>query len=407
MSTANKASVIRRRIFLIGSLMTAIAVTVLVFQTFFCAMTFEDENRIRRFHNEPANSMDMVLIGSSDVYAGYSAGLAYKQYGIKSYPYAIAEQTCLLWEAMVEDVLKTQSPDVILIETYGATYTETHFNKHHKRHNSAIEAAAYKLLDTFPMSPLKLQYSMKMAHYIKQSDTLSFFMPFIKYHGRYGAYLKNAKNLLYLYKTKTSPFKGNHTQTKTVKNRKTFDLASVKETSKLSKTAEQNLRAFLEYCKTVDNTKFVFINFPVLAREKGSYKYRGHKTALMVGKIAQEYGFDFINLQERTGELGITHKDFYDYGHVNIYGQKKITAAVCELLKERYGVPVKGKHTTPDNDKEWNESAKFYDDYYRFADEAIRAGDKMKLIDNQETLDKVRKGYHRERKKKDAYERVY
>lgn len=391
MSTATRAGVIKRRIILIGTLMTAIAITVLVFQTFFCAMTFEDENRIRRFHNEPADSMDMVLVGSSDAYAGFSSALAYKQYGLKSYPYTVSGQTCLLWEAMVEDVLRTQSPDVILIETYGATYPDVHF----KEHNKKIEAIAYKLLDTIPMTPSKLKYSIKMGKYIDQSDALSFFIPFIKYHGRYGAYYKNAKNQWNLHKTKTSPLKGNLTKTTKCRKKKLIDLSSVNEVSELSKTGEKNLREFLEYCKTIDNTKIVFIHFPVLAKEKGSFKYRSHTKAMMVGKIAEENGFDFINLQGMTGELGITPDDFSNPGHLNIYGQRKLTAAVCEILKERYGVPVQGKHTTPDNDKEWKESAEVYDKYYAFADEAIKAGDKMKLVDNQETLKKVLKGYNK------------
>lgn len=395
MKTTGKTGTNTRRIILIGTLMTAIAIAVLVFQTFFCAMTFEDENRIRRFHNESANSMDMVLVGSSDAYAGFSSALAYKQYGLKSYPYTIAGQTCLLWEAMVEDVLRTQSPDVILIETYGATYPESHF----KEHNKTIEASAYKLLDTLPLTPSKLRHSVKTAKYIDDSDALSFFMPFIKYHGRYGAYYKNAKNQWNLHKTKTSPLKGNLTKTAKCRKKKLTDLSSVDEVSELSKTGEKNLREFLEYCETIENTKIVFIHFPVLAKEKGTFKYRSHTKAMMVGKIVEENGFDFINLQGMTGELGITQDDFSDAGHMNIYGQRKLTAAVCEILKEKYGVPVQGKHKTPDNDKEWKESAAVYDKYYAFADEAIRAGDKVKLVDNQKTLEKVLRGYKKQGKK--------
>jgi len=380
-----------RRILLIGSLITAIAVSVLVFQTWFCSMTFDDGNRIRMFHNEPADSMDMVIVGSSDAHSGFSSALAYKQDGIKSYPYTVDGETCLLWEAMVEDILRTQSPDVILIETYGATYPEMHFEKH----NETIEASAYKLLDTFPTTPSKLKYSIKIAKYIDNSDALSFFVPFIKYHGRYGDYVENFKNQLYLHKTKTSPLKGILTKTAKCHKKKLIDLSTVDEVHELAETEEKNLREFIEYCKTIDDTKIVFIHFPVLAKEEGSFKYRGHTKAMMVGKIAEENGFDFINLQGMTGEMGITQGDFSDSGHMNIYGQRKLTAAICEILKEKYGVPVKGKHKTPDDDQEWKESAKFYDKYYDYADAAIKAGDKMKLADNQETIEKVKRGYNK------------
>ena len=50
-----------------------------------------DHNKIRLdgFYMEEKNSLDVVLLGASEVYTAFSSSLAYDEYGFTSYPYAI------------------------------------------------------------------------------------------------------------------------------------------------------------------------------------------------------------------------------------------------------------------------------------------------------------------------------
>lgn len=377
-----KDIMIKRRIKLLGSLLIAILISIALLQPF-CMPSFEDENRIRRFHNEPENSLDLVIIGSSDVYTGFSSGLAYRDYGIRSYPYSISGETCLMWETMVRDILKTQDPDVILIETYGAGYGDSHLRE------TAPEV--FKLLDTFPLSLSKFREAKRMAELTDDSDTLSFLFPFIKYHGSYGAYFRNLRNFLYLQQNKTTPLKGIHNTTATFDAEKLLDLSKVDKTTKLSKASDKAVREFMEYCKTID-TKVVFIKFPTLAKEKGSFMYDKHRRSNMVRKIAEEEGFDFITMQKYAHEIGLDNgNDFYDYGHANVYGQKKITAKICEILRDDYGVPSGRSESSEENEAAWKKSADVYNVYYELSDKQIKEGVTEDLKDDKDTLRRVLK----------------
>jgi len=358
-------------------------------------MNFEDENRIIRFHNEPKDSLDMVIIGSSDVYTGYSAALAYQETGIKSYPYTLSGSTCLVWETMIRDILRTQSPDVILIETFGACYSDKHL--------SGTSPETYKLFDTLPISIFKLRKSIEVADYFDDTDALSLFMPFIKYHEKYGLYPSNLKHRLYLQRQKRTPLKGIHNTASIFEiGNMHIDLSEEDRTKELDTISQKSLYDFMEYCKTIDS-EVVFINFPTLAKKEGSYMHKKCLRANKVGEIVRENGFDYINLQRMTREIGIDEsRDFSDIGHSNVYGQTKITKSICKILKEKYGLPRAGKHITPDNDREWKESADFYKHYYALSDQKIKSGIEAVYADNEETLEKVRK-----KMKGKANERLY
>lgn len=371
---------IRRRILLIGSLLLAVLLSVAVLQPL-TIPSFEDEMRIHRFHNEPENSLDVVIIGSSDVYTGFSSALAYRDFGIRSYPYAISGETCLMWKAMVKDILRTQSPDVILIETYGAGYTDKHLRK--------TEAETYKFLDTIPFSKDKLDMALEMSGKVEKSDTLSFMVPFFKYHGRYGSIYTNLRDGVIPQRRSASPLKGIHNKTARFDTEKLTDLSEVDDVKKLGKESDRAVRDFMDYCKTID-TKIVFVKFPTLAKEKGSFMYNKHLKSNMVGRIAEENGFDFISLQKYSHEMGLDGAgDFYDFGHANIYGQQKITRALCGILAEKYGIPSGKREMSEQNRKDWEYSAQLYGAYYELSDREIKKGVREELADDKMTLERV------------------
>lgn len=50
----------------------------------FIAIDSSDIENIYGFYSEPKNSLDMVMIGPSEVYTGYAPALAWEEYGLKS-----------------------------------------------------------------------------------------------------------------------------------------------------------------------------------------------------------------------------------------------------------------------------------------------------------------------------------
>ena len=84
-----------------------------------------DQNALRMdgFYLEDKGSLDAVLIGASDVYAGYSAPYAYDKYGLTSYPYATQSTPSDVVLSQIKEVIKDQDPKVIIVEINPFLYT--------------------------------------------------------------------------------------------------------------------------------------------------------------------------------------------------------------------------------------------------------------------------------------------
>ena len=83
-----------------------------------------DHNKIRLdgFYMEEKNSLDVVLLGASEVYTAFSSALAYDEYGFTSYPYATEANYIDLFESQIKEIQSTQNPKLILVEMNGALY---------------------------------------------------------------------------------------------------------------------------------------------------------------------------------------------------------------------------------------------------------------------------------------------
>ena len=99
---------------------------LLVLATIVCVLTLAwqyvyypdnyDANRVSGFYQEPEKSLDVVLIGASDIGRAYCAGLAYRDYGIRSYPFVINGDDVHVWKYQLSEVLAHQKPDKIVID---------------------------------------------------------------------------------------------------------------------------------------------------------------------------------------------------------------------------------------------------------------------------------------------------
>lgn len=72
-----------------------------------------------RFHDEPKNSLDVVIIGNSDAYSGFSPMELWHSYGYPSYVCGEAAQTLAGATQLLQEVLTCQKPSVVILETDG------------------------------------------------------------------------------------------------------------------------------------------------------------------------------------------------------------------------------------------------------------------------------------------------
>ena len=160
----------RNRVIMIVSLILAVAVTVAFLQEFILSNTNHNNERVRGFYLEDKNSLDVVVIGSSEVYCAFAPGLCYKECGFTSYPFATEGNTARNYKAMFKEVLRTQDPKLIVIEINGALYSDENIKR---------EANLRRVTDNMPLNENKIELVEERA----TSDQIEYYAPFLKYHG--------------------------------------------------------------------------------------------------------------------------------------------------------------------------------------------------------------------------------
>lgn len=370
----------KKRFILIITLLIAVGISTYQFQELFCRPAdFNDEDRLTFFHNEPKNSMDIVVMGSSDVYAGYSAATAYTNYNITSYPYAISGSTVVTWKGMLEDIMATQKPKLVVVEPFGACYDDMVLRE---RSSQSI-----KLLDTMNFSARKIRLAREMSNRVEGSNTFDFLFPFIKFHNRYGSYVRNYQKQAEIKKINISPLKGVSNYSRISRPHNIYDARNDNQTMELGSGSYECLIEFLDYAKA-NNINIVFAKFPQIVGREGDEQHKVLLRANKIGEIASEYGYSYINLEQHWDEIGLeTYGDFYNMTHLNVFGQKKVTDYLCQYLISEHNLEVSPKKGRIK--KNWDKAEKYYTAYTAYSAQQIERGIKENLGDSPEDLKKL------------------
>lgn len=349
------------------SLLLAICCFISLSQTYLFRVNKRDTLRLDGFRMEEKDSLDVVFIGASEIYTAFSPALAYEQCGFTSFPYSVASCPVTLWQTMLEDVLDRQAPQLIVVEINGAVYE----NQKDLYSNPAM----HYVLDGMPLSSNKIRSIDRFCN--EDTDTKAcFYFPIIKYHSNWGdpqEQMENYENVRQLRSRGYSLLRGVSTTTKIAPPEELWDVMDDRSERDLNPVAEQSLRAFLDFCRERE-LPVLFVRFPHrVPAEEGSRVYCDFQKANRAGRIVQEYGFEYLNLEYAAAEIGIDpERDFYNSNHLNIYGQQKTTAYFARLLADRYGITPRPQ--SEEQRTEWARSTEYYARYCAYADELIKAG---------------------------------
>lgn len=340
----------------------AVVLTTLLLQTFLLKRIDNNTMRMEAFYLEEKHSVDAVLIGASDVYAGYSAPYAYEKYGYTSYPYATQASPANIVLPQIKEVLKYQDPKMVIVEINAFLYRDSELPN---------EASARMFADNVPRDNIWRDY-LKDA--IPEDKQIEYYLPIIKYHSSWNEYPWKIKylnaeiglkqkgySLFRGYKTVANEF---HCETKIYND----ELKDNNETLPLAVNGERYLRQTLDYLKENNITNVMFMRFPHIVTESGVTRFKRCNEA---AKIIESYGYDFVNLERNGDWAGIdVNKDYYNWDHLNVYGSEKVTDYVANMLQTKYGIT---KTELTDKQKaEWNDSVNHYHMIYNYCQEMIK-----------------------------------
>lgn len=324
---------------------------------------YDDSVRIRNFYLETPNSLDVVVMGSSEDYAGYSPVLAYEEYGFTSYPYVFSANDFSIFEEQLDEVLRVQSPKMIVVNIAELINLRTH-----------DDTVLREFLAGIPLSWHKIQM---IREYGDSEEILSYYFPFIVNHGK-----ADRQTLADYIQTNAaircrgySLLKGTITYTGTgeywdgpyVAPRNTSGDTSI---AQLQPEVIEQCRDVLDVCRKHPDIQFVFINLP--HRITTESRYREYQEVNAAGALIEEAGFDYINLESMTDEIGIVPEaDFYNNHHMNLYGQYKATRFLCDLLTRNYDIEPRA--ISPKDQARWDTCVEFSKLYYQLFEEGFRS----------------------------------
>lgn len=302
------------------------------------------EGLFRAYFQEQENMVDAVYIGNSHVHNFWQPAFAFREYGLAVMNFSSPDLPVVLMKNMAIEASKKQKPKLFIFDLTGFA-----------RENIA---ASTKEKGFLVLS--NLSYSANFADAVRRQcdyvggdwmDKLNYYFPFLAFHTRW----KNLSKIDFTHEP--NPY----LNSAYLKNDFFEGVISKKEhifsdkSSPIGEVFEKALRELLEWCQSQGmNAEFVIE--PVLLNEKKMQMYN------YIGQIVKEYGFEFINYNDKGlyEEFGFEEeKDYYDFNHTNIKGSYKYTMLYGKRLIEKYDLE---DHRGEERYQSWEERS---DAYYR------------------------------------------
>lgn len=305
-----------------------IVIFFIIFMFLFITVTYimkpssVDLDNVAGFYGEKTNSLDMVYIGGSASFVYWEPLRSYEKEGVASYDFGANTIKAETYIYLVKEVLKKQSPEVIVIDARAFQYRD--------KEQQPTEVAYRNILTGTPFSIEKVKFIEKYVPSVLKQDTLTYHFDLIKYHrSPIGADYRTAIKMM--FQSYENPLKGFYFVPKVAPITK-HEFETDKETPMEEDTVEI-LDELLSYLKTT-NQKFLFVVSPYeeLEQHRENFNY--------IERKVKEAGFDFLNANLYLDVMQLDFDtDFYNENHVNIFGADKYTDFLTTYLKEHYNLP--------------------------------------------------------------------
>lgn len=268
---------------------------------------------IDEFYKAPPNSMDVVYIGASNVSSSFNPLLAYHSYGFITGVMSSGGQPFTAIKYLIKEAQKTQNPNVYVIDIYMLENEVDSFNEGDMR--KTVDAMNYSKNKFDAITDI-----LKYAH-IDKSEYINYYFSFLLYHNSW-------KNININNFIGNFPYRGYwyyDLSKSTAQQIPKWD----DKIEQLSQDSRQVLLDLIDYIKS-NNINVLFV-----VPKRGYWSQNKMNDAI---SIIESSDLDIINFN-KLDDLQIDPAiDFYDYGHLNIYGAVKYTAYFAKYLKEKYNL---------------------------------------------------------------------
>lgn len=297
----------------------------------------------RQFYNEPADSLDVLIVGSSNIRTSVLPAVLWEDAGIASYNLSSNGMNAPAQYYLLKDALRFQSPEVVIIE--GAyLFKEVNFD------TNSDEGRFRQTLDNMPWSRVKLESVMDIISNSDEQTFISYVFPLLRYHNRHSF---DERDFDRSYKKQRNLNMGAWESVDTLVQEQS-EVYPYYETGFISETYDDYLVRIIDLCKEQD-IAVILLDTPTCNEQSLTLEQR-----ITMQEFADEHRVTYINLNdsELFWHTGLNFStDFYDIDHINISGGRKVSAYLAHYLSDTF-CPVDRRNTS--YDPHWDDVVDFH-----------------------------------------------
>ena len=269
---------------------------------------------IKTFHSLPADSLEVIIYGSSHAWRGIDTLELYNKYGIAAYNYGCNWQRFNTTQLFVKDSLRKQTPKVAVIDT--ARIAMLLFNVD-------VEGEVF-YTRALPMSSAKIDY-MKQCFGYDIPHYITYFFPLYLLHPNWenvtlDSFKLNSSDEEYSQSLGFNPFYGS--------NEVIIGDFMYGEQKEFSPDVIEILNDIVSECNA-GGIEIVFITLP--------YQGMPFEYFDAIQRYADENGCRYLNYFGLMEDTGISPEtDFFDPEHLNAEGARKAADYLGRYLKENF-----------------------------------------------------------------------
>lgn len=300
----------------------------------------------KAYIGERKDSIDVLLIGNSNLYRGFSPIDCWLKYGIASCDSGKPWQSPRGAYDVIRDSMIFQDPKIVVLET------DMFFSAHKVDVKKAVinkgKTLESKIDEGFDNFDEKL--GAKVDYYfprvIKSGFTenilkldagletsISYYFPLIRYHDRWNKLTRiDFLNLKANYRFTGKGFISS-VKRKPYRGRPDYMSVHPDKPLEMSDTASEYLNRIVDLCRK-NHITLVLLSIP----SPNSWSDPKHDAVM---KFAAQNDLKFVDFNKQAADLRINwRKDFLDGGtHLNLYGARKVTNHFGKYLKENFELP--------------------------------------------------------------------
>ncbi len=312
---------------------------VLLFQAVSYTLRPLDKNFYREavtgFYAEEEDSLDVVGLGGSSLFCFFDNVRFWEEFGLTSYNLSTASQSNFMFEYLIDEVEKNQSPQLYIIETRRFLLAE----------NKETRSERF----CFVIDNMKYSWNrIKLINHMTDDwqERINFYFDIASYHDTWETF--TYENLKYIDNEEPTGAKGRVSKEK-VKKVKFPEMVPIEQDKEIaiSQESEEALRSLLAKCRE-DDIPVLFIATPWSIDEENQRKN------MYIKRIIEDAGFDFLDCNQYRDEIGLDRKtDFWDTRHTNMIGGAKVTRFLGNYIQENYKLST--EHSEEVTEK-WNQT---------------------------------------------------